>query len=203
VLAFEIEQKLKEYWQENAPKNMELIWGNVLKEVENQKFIKSLKPYKVVANLPYQITSAVLRKFLEIDNHPQTMVLMVQKEVAERICAPAGEMSVLSVAVQMRSEAKILFKVPKSKFWPVPKVDSAVLFLSIKPKEKIDEKLFFNLVKAGFANRRKKLFNNLRCIFKNLSEKDFVDLGFDLNIRAQELSILDWKKLYNLSVKLR
>jgi len=104
--------------------NIKIIWGNVLKEIESQK---SLKSYKVVANLPYQITSSVIRKFLELDNQPSEMILMVQKEVGERICAKPGQMSILSTAVQFYGQPKILLNVPRTKFFPSPKVDSVVI----------------------------------------------------------------------------
>ena len=160
VLAFEIEKKLEPYWTEQMSrlKNIEVIWGNVLttlslRGAESDEAISSpgdcraalamTKNYKVIANLPYQITSNVIRKFLEAEHKPELMVLMVQKEVAERICAkPAlpgeagkrsrGDMSVLAVSVQCYAEPEIVMNVPRSYFWPVPGVDSAIIKLRAK-----------------------------------------------------------------------
>ncbi len=139
VVAFEIEKKLQKYWEKDKPENVEIVWGNVLKILDIKILdikILDIDKYKVVANLPYQITSAVIRKFLETDNPPSVMVLMVQKEVAERICAKPGGMSLLSVAVQYYADAEIIAPVPRSSFWPEPKVDSAILRLRLEVKNR-------------------------------------------------------------------
>lgn len=194
VLAFEIEKKLEPYWQEKIAnqKNLEIIWGNALKQDIN------LKKYKVVANLPYQITSNIIRKFLEADNKPELMVLMVQKEVAERICAKAGDMSVLAVSVQYYAEPEIIMKVPKSDFWPVPAVDSAVIKIRIKNFELVtnNNEEFFRIVKTGFSSRRKILIKNLGAVAdrKKLLEI-FKELGINDMARAQELSVEQWRSL--------
>lgn len=201
VLAFEIEKKLAPYWQEQMEhnKNIEIVWGNVLREVESQESIKSLKSYKVVANLPYQITSNLIRTFLEMEYGPECLVLMVQKEVAERICAPAGEMSVLSVSVQYYGDPKIVTIVPRSYFWPAPAVDSAVIKIRIKNHEsrsKNDSEKFFKVVKAGFASRRKMLIKNLSAVAdKKVLRSLFQELDIDEQVRAQELSVEQWKLL--------
>jgi len=207
VKAFEIEKKLQAYWQKNKSDNLEIIWGNVL-QADLEKLDKN---YKVVANLPYQITSAVLRKFLESKHQPQTMIIMVQKEVAERICAQAGQMTVLSVSVQYYGQPEIVINVPKSYFWPSPKVDSAVLSIkNIKqPKYGFTDKQFFQIVKIGFANKRKLLLNNLLKLFIK-DKKDariklieiFNKLDLDKNIRAQELDLIKWIKLVGFLVKM-
>jgi len=191
VLSFEIEKKLESYWVEQISRhqNIEIIWGNVLKQDIN------LEKYKVIANLPYQITSNVIRKFLEAENKPELMVLMVQKEVAERICAKAGDMSVLSVSVQYYAEPEIVAQVPKSDFWPVPAVNSAVIKIkNIKPDKASEE--FFKIVKAGFANRRKMLIKNLGAVTdKKKLSAIFQELGINEKVRAQELSIEQWRNL--------
>lgn len=218
VKAFEIEKILMPYWDEvighpefisgskGMPKqarqdNIEIVWGNVLK---NQKLVVD-KNYKLVANLPYQITSNLIRVFLEAENKPEMMVLMVQKEVAERICAKEGEMSVLSVAVQFYAEPEIISQVPKSFFWPEPKVDSAVIKLKVRSGV-VQNANFFNIVKAGFANRRKLLIKNLESLFgrDNRSKLDqiFTDLGLNPKARAQELSVEKWKQLVSASYPL-
>jgi len=203
VTAFEIEKKLMPYWdgilkqvQDDKPKNIKIIWGNVLK---NQNLITE-KKYKVIANLPYQITSNLIRIFLEAENKPQSMVLMVQKEVAERICAKPGDMSVLSVSVQYFGRPEIITNVPRSFFWPEPNVDSAVIKISIHEAHDTNRgELFFKIVKAGFASKRKMLIKNLEVLAgKNNKTKllqIFKELGLNEKCRAQELSVGDWGKL--------
>jgi len=196
VISFEIERKLKDYWEKNRPENVEIVWGNVLREFEKIKIGK----YKVVANLPYQITSNVIRKFLEIDNPPQEMVLMVQKEVGERICANPGEMSLLSVATQYYAKPEIVMQVPRSSFWPAPEVDSAVIKLKIIEQEinKKEIKNFFEVVHVGFAQRRKFLIKNLEPLVgknRQVLKDIFKKIGLDEKVRAQELSVEQWKFL--------
>ncbi len=167
--------------------------------------INSLKNYKVVANLPYQITSSVIRFFLEQENKPEIMVLMVQKEVGERICAKPGDMSVLSLSVQFYGEPEIIAVVSRKDFYPEPKVDSVVIKIKSKNKAdlpKVDEKKFFNFVKAGFINRRKLLIKNLKNYLgkknKEAVGRAFEKMGFSNNIRAQELGVDEWLKLFLL-----
>jgi len=217
VIAFEIEKKLEGYWEENKLENVEIIWGNVLNKMEELILStgrQELKNYRVVANLPYQITSNLIRKFLEAKNPPSEMVLMVQKEVGERICAkPAcpsvagkrrrGQMSLLAVSVQYYSEPKILFNVSRNKFFPSPKVDSVVIKLKIDKTEKnINDKDFFQVVKIGFASKRKMLIKNLKVLEKDKAklENIFEKVGLDKKVRAQELSVEQWVELTKLLV---
>ncbi len=208
VLAYEIEKKIAPYWEERVKeyKNLEIIWGNVL---HSQKFTKSIRSleeigkYKVVANLPYQITSAVLRFFLEKENKPEMMVLMVQKEVGERICAKSGDLSVLGISIQYYGEPEIVQIVNRGDFYPAPKVDSAVIKIKIKKDlPEIDENKFFALVRAGFVNKRKLLSKNLQNYLgkknKEAIDKAFEKMGFLSNVRAQELSVEDWIKLFTM-----
>lgn len=191
VVSFEIEKKLSQYWedQKSVWKNVEIVWGNVLNQDIN------LGKYKVIANLPYQITSNVIRKFLEAENKPDCMVLMVQKEVAERICASPGDMSVLAISVQCYGEPEIIMNVPKADFWPVPGVDSAILKISHIKQENTGED-FFNIIKAGFANRRKILIKNLSAVAdKKKLTAIFQELGINDKARAQELSVEQWRNL--------
>jgi len=165
------------------------------------------KSYKVVANLPYNITSVFLRKFLELENKPQEMVLMLQKEVAERIVAQPPKMSLLAISVQFYTDAEIIKQVPKEHFWPQPEVDSAVIKLKIKSSYKsdkntehgIDVKGFFQLVKIGFSSKRKMLKNNLAAGYQ-ISQEEAANkikrAGFSAKSRAQELSLEDWVKLF-------
>jgi len=194
VIAFEIEKRLLDYWSDKKPSNMEIHWGNALKHLDYMPD----KKYKVVANLPYQITSLVIRAFLEADNAPTQMVLMVQKEVAERICAKPGDMSVLSVATQYYALPKIVTNVSRSNFWPEPKVDSAIIQLDLKKDQSptAESVRFFQLVKAGFANRRKLLIKNLESIIgkknKQKIKEAFVKMNIKETARAQELNVEQW-----------
>lgn len=200
LLAFEIEKKLEPYWDNelkkiniNEPK-LQIIWGNALKELS--KYIDALTKYKVVANIPYQITSNLIKTLLELKNPPQEMILMVQKEVAQRICAPIGEASILSLSVAYYATAEIIAFVPKHNFYPAPKVDSALI--KITPKQNPENILavdFFDLIKIGFSSRRKTLYNNLKSKYKKLALTDLENIGFNPQIRAQELSLNDWQKL--------
>ncbi|MBI4281844.1 16S rRNA (adenine(1518)-N(6)/adenine(1519)-N(6))-dimethyltransferase [Candidatus Uhrbacteria bacterium] len=165
--------------------------------------------FKVVANIPYRITAPILRMFLEGTPCPSLMVLMVQKEVAERVCAEPGQMSLLSVSVQYYAKPEIVRIVPRTAFDPPPKVDSAILRIhplknrvtknvSIETKSVMFEKRFFQLVKLGFSSRRKQLQNLLASglhIANEDAKKALQAVGLDTRIRAQELSIDDWKRL--------
>ncbi|MEI6587739.1 MAG: 16S rRNA (adenine(1518)-N(6)/adenine(1519)-N(6))-dimethyltransferase RsmA [Candidatus Moraniibacteriota bacterium] len=162
--------------------------------------------YKVIANIPYYITSPIIRLFLETNYPPTEMILMVQKEVAERICAKAGKLSILALSVQYYATPELLFTVPKTAFFPVPEVDSAVIRITRNErpayaKASTDEtKKFFKIVKAGFSAKRKTLVNNLSSSLK--LEKAFVEeklkqIGISQNQRAQELRMEDWKNLAN------
>jgi 16S rRNA (adenine1518-N6/adenine1519-N6)-dimethyltransferase len=176
-------------------------------EVVNQDILKlpiNLIKYKIVANLPYNITSIFLRKYLEIENKAESMVLMLQKEVAERIIAKPGKMSLLSVSIQFYARAEIVEVVRKENFWPEPEVDSAII--KITPRNVVllapeKEKDFFRLVKFGFSARRKMLKNNLAAGLKLDQaevENKIVEAGLKGKIRAQELSVNDWLKLLSI-----
>ena len=158
--------------------------------------------YKIVANLPYNISSVFLRKFLSSENKPESMVLMLQKEVAERICARPGEMSLLAISVQFYAKPEIVQSVDADCFWPEPAVGSAIIKLKVKSEKlKINEKEFFRLVKIGFSARRKMLKNNLAAGYK-IDQKIIAEkikmAGISENCRPQELSVDDWLKLFNL-----
>lgn len=209
LMAFEIEKKLEPYWQEISARlaqsqedNFEIIWGNVLR-ADPKIFPKN---YKVVANLPYQITSPVLKLFLEdLVNKPKELTLMVQKEVAERICAKPGDMSVLALSVQYFSQAEIVGEVKRNNFWPAPAVDSAIIKIALDQKRTDTEynKKFFQMVKIGFAQKRKLLIKNLLPFFgkqnKEKLKSALENMGFTQTVRAQELSIADWEQLLKIS----
>lgn len=168
---------------------------NLKSKIENPKF------YKVVANLPYYITSAVLRHVLEASVQPSLAIVMVQKEVAERICAKPGDLSLLAVSVQFYAEPRIVDHVPAGAFNPRPKVDSAVLRLDIRPQPAvagIDPKDFFRVVRAGFSQKRKQLLNTLSAglhLPKSEAAAALNAAGIDPKRRAETLSLDEWSAL--------
>lgn len=159
--------------------------------------------YKVVANIPYYLTSKLLRMFLENDNPPAVMALLVQQEVADRITAAPGAMSVLALSVQFYGTPLILGTVSRDKFQPPPQVDSAILQIKRRPRPAFDAdpQQLFRLIKAGFGERRKQLKNALAGGLRMESE-EVATLLEQADIkpaaRAQELSLEEWEKLYNL-----
>ncbi len=161
--------------------------------------ILELEDYKIVANLPYYLTVRVIRKFLETQNQPQEMILLIQKEVAQRICAQPPKTNLLAVSVQYYSQPKILGYISKNCFWPKPKVDSAIIRISgLKKRNCDDSKDFFKFVKAGFSFPRKQVANNLSKqlgVNKQEIETALVEIGFSQQARAENLSFQDWEKL--------
>ena len=159
------------------------------------------KNYKVVANVPYYITSKIVEKLMTAENKPSIAVLLVQKEVAERIAAEAGNMSILSVSVHIFAEAKLDIEVPRQFFTPPPKVDSQVVVLRTRNNPLItpeDQKDFFRIVKAGFSAKRKKLRSSLSGglgIDKSMAEELLKNAGISPDARAEDLAIEDWKRL--------
>ncbi|MDI6814886.1 MAG: 16S rRNA (adenine(1518)-N(6)/adenine(1519)-N(6))-dimethyltransferase RsmA [Dehalococcoidales bacterium] len=160
--------------------------------------------YKVVANLPYYITSPVLRHFLEASVKPQIMVVMVQKEVAEAIVAEPGQMSVLSISVQFYGKPKIISYVPAQSFYPPPEVDSAILWVDVYPQPAVavaDEGSFFELVRAGFTASRKQIGNSLAQGL-GLSKAEILSLleraGIVPQRRAETLTLDEWAQLWQV-----
>jgi len=193
VMARVLEKTLKE----NKINNVEIINKDILK-IPNYELL--ITNYKLIANLPYYITSPVIRKFLEAENRPQQMILMVQKEVAERIIAKNNKMSLLSVSVQFYAKPEIISYVSKDSFYPKPKVDSAIIKITPQQTPEINIKKFFELVKISFSSKRKKLKNNITPWLKMEKpdfEKILKELKINPNIRAENLSIKDWLKLFH------
>ena len=179
-------------------KNVEIVRDDILK-VNLNDFILKPKAYKIVANIPYYLTSYLIRNFLEIDNPPKEMILMIQKEVAQRIVTRPPRMSLLAVSVQFYAKPEIIAFVPKKSFWPQPKIDSAIIKITINKKQLIiDRDLFFKIVKAGFSQPRKQILNNLA---KGLKlNKEVVKSWFQKNKikseqRAETLNVKDWINL--------
>lgn len=158
-------------------------------------------PYKVVANLPYYITSAVLRHLLEADQPPMLAVVMVQREVARRMCAQPGDMSLLAVGVQFYAVPKIVQKVPAGAFHPRPKVDSAVVRLDVRPQTAVPDvepEWYFTVVRAGFSQKRKQLRNSLSAGLGMAKDEVVAKMqaaGIDPRRRAETLSLAEWGTL--------
>ncbi|HCC23461.1 TPA: ribosomal RNA small subunit methyltransferase A [Candidatus Falkowbacteria bacterium] len=202
VVAVELDRQMmyvlkKEFRQ---TENLILINDSILK-VAPSRIVDNFetKEYKIVANIPYNITAHFLRQFLETEFRPRKMVLLVQKEVAERVTARAGKMSLLGVSAQFFAEPKIVGLVPAKSFYPVPRVDSAILVFDVTgPRFEIDEKIFFQTVRIGFSAKRKQLKNNLAAGFRlsaNEVEQFLLAAGLKSTVRAQELAVEDWARL--------
>jgi 16S rRNA (adenine1518-N6/adenine1519-N6)-dimethyltransferase len=157
--------------------------------------------YIAAANIPYHITSAIIRHLLESEPKPRRIVLTIQKEVAERICAKPGDLSLLALSVQVYGSPRIVAKIPAGSFHPAPKVDSAILRVDIYDEPLIArENLpnFFKLIKAGFGQKRKTLRNSLSAglsIGKTETESALKEAGIDPMRRAESLSIEEWEKV--------
>jgi len=175
-----------------------LVHEDIL-EFEAKSYNLKAGSYKIVANIPYYITGLILRQFLESDYQPASMVLMVQKEVAERICARDGKESILSMSVKAYGEPVYIRTVPKTDFEPAPNVDSAVLLINNISKSffsDLSENRFFEVVKKGFGQKRKMLKGNL-----DLSEEIMEKCGIPVKARAENLNLTQWKCLARVKVK--
>ena len=157
--------------------------------------------YKVVANIPYYITSAVIRHLLEAPVRPERVVLTMQQEVAERILSRDEKMSLLSLSVQIYGQARIASQIPAACFIPEPKVDSSVLIVDIYPEPKLSGEevdLLFRLAHAAFNQKRKMLRNSLRTVLGGDSDvvsAKLLEVGIDPQARPENLAIDDWIKL--------
>lgn len=211
TVAVELDTRLKPVLEETLKEfdNVKIVFGDALK-LDLQKLIKEefsdCKRVTVAANLPYYITSPVIIKLLTENLPIEKIVVMVQKEAAERICAPIGsrEAGVISVAVSYRSQSEILFNVGKEAFFPSPNVNSAVIALNILKEPPVNvenEEKFFKLVKAGFNERRKtlanSLFNTLK-IDKETVYSALESIGLDRNIRCEKLTLSDFANLESI-----
>lgn len=199
VIAVEFDEALARDLPKRVPAdNLRVVRQDILKFD-----LTSLPPdYKVVANIPYYLTSNLLRVLCESSNHFSVAALLVQKEVTERVCAKPGDMSLLSVSVQFYCEPSLDEIVPAKLFTPPPKVDSQILKLRYRPQPLfpgIDTRQFFRIVKAGFAQRRKTLLNSLSAGLHLSREQTSAVLeraNVAPNTRAQNLSLDNWYALY-------
>lgn len=206
ILAVEKDEDLLPLLEEKFKEDIEnsrlsLIYGDVL-NFDFEKYSLESCAYKIIANIPYNITGAILKKFLGGENQPRQMVLMVQKEVADRILAKNNKESVLSISVKAYGQPSHITKVSKRYFSPSPKVDSAVISINKINKNffsenSIEEKAFWNLVKTGFSHKRKTLLNNLKNFNKKINWTEALQcLNLDLKTRPENLSLSDWKELF-------
>jgi len=206
VIAVELDRKMVALLRETLAgvPNVEILERDILKTPVEDLVAG---PYKVVANLPYYITSAVLRHFLEAARQPKSLVIMVQKEVAKQVVAKPPEMSLLSVSVQFYSVPKVMSPVPAGAFYPPPKVDSAILRIDVLPHRRLPpdrEAIFFKLARAGFSTRRKQLGNALSSglgIEKAAAVGLLRQSGIDSARRAETLTIDEWLSLLRIYIE--
>ena len=201
VVAVETDAVLAELLRRDAPENLEVVEEDFL-----QFDLHRLgKDYKVIANIPYYLTSKIFRLLMESTNPPSVMSLLIQKEVAERIAARPGKMSVLALSVQYYGKPSLVQVVERFKFWPAPKVDSAILKVEFTgPVFPADRDKLFRLIKAGFGEKRKQLKNALAGGL-NISSETALELlkvaKLGPTARAQELDLAAWERLYNATIK--
>jgi len=207
VIAVELDDRLAALLKKTLAsfENVTIVNDDVL-NIEPEDLLKGQKAgpvYKVVANLPYYITSPVLRHFLTAAAKPRVMIVMVQKEVAEAIAAGPGDMSILSVSVQFYGKPEIIRRVPAQSFYPAPEVDSALLRIGLYPEPAVavDEGGFFELVRAGFSAPRKQIGNSLsqgvglgKAQVLPLLEK----ADIDWQRRAETLTLEEWARLWRV-----
>lgn len=200
VTAVELDQRFLPILQTELDyfENVRVIHGDILAQNLNELFAE---PYKVVANVPYYITGAILRHLLSAQQKPTTVVMTVQKEVAERITAVPPKMSLLAISIQLYGHAELLTTIKAGAFWPRPDVDSAVLRLNLFPEPLlpfVEEKEFFKIVKAGFSQKRKQLKNNLRQLGYNSDEVTAVlqAAQIDGRRRAETLTLTEWLAIH-------
>lgn len=176
-----------------------LIHGDITEKIQGLPLEKT---YKLIANIPYYLTGYILRSYLEIEKKPERMVLMLQKEVADRIVARDKKESILSIAVKAYGTPHIVKKVPARYFTPAPKVDSAVISIeNISRKNfqnKVEEKRFFDIVKTGFAHKRKQIAGNLKEIFGDETLAVLSRAGIQPNARAEDITLEHWLALARL-----
>ena len=196
VLAIELDDKLFEKLKTELAgfHNLELVHGDAL-----QFPYEDLPRFKVVANIPYYITTPIIFRLLDAKKNLDSMTLTLQKEVAERIVAKPGgkDFGVLSLMIQYYAEATFEFMIPKQAFRPSPKVDSAVVHMRILDKPSVavkDEELFFRLIRTAFSQRRKMLSNSLKSLSGDV--KSWLDqAGIEAKRRPETLSIDEFAKL--------
>lgn len=204
LMAIELDRELVRRLQDHFidSKHVSVLEGNIL-DIHLEEVISESSfgahGYKIIANIPYYITAPIIRTLLSLKERPSAMTLMVQDEVAERLAAPPGKMSLLSVMAQYYSDVEKKLFVPKEAFDPSPKVESAIVHLVPKrPYDQAADQALFRIVRAGFSARRKTLANNLSAGFsvpREKVEEMLLALGLRKDVRAQALSVEEWMRL--------
>jgi 16S rRNA (adenine1518-N6/adenine1519-N6)-dimethyltransferase len=199
VIAVELDERLIPILEDVLPDSVELHHADIL-DTDVEALVGD-GDYKIVANLPYYITSAILRHLLEVQHKPTALVLTVQQEVAERIVAKPGDMTVLAVSVQFYGKPKIVSKIGAAAFYPQPDVASAVVRIDVfsePPVSVPDERSFFKVVRAGFSQKRKQLKNalgdGLQLTHAQAAEH-LTAAGIDPTRRAETLALEEWAAL--------
>jgi len=198
VTAIEKDKELIPLLQEKFAKEIfEKRLALINEDILNTEFQE--EKYKLVANIPYYITGQIIRKFLTSEKQPEKIVLLVQKEVAERIVAQNKKESLLSISVKIYGTPKYIKTVKAGSFTPAPSVDSAILLIDDISRDffkGISENRFFEILHAGFAHKRKQLYGNLRAVFdENILREKMREAGISETIRAEDVSISEWKNL--------
>jgi len=200
VIGVEKDKRLADFLKDTYKdyNNLEIINDDILK-IDLQNIIK--EEYKVVSSLPFYISSPLFRKFLEGEGKPKEMTLIVQREIAEKVVAKPGRLSILGVFVQIYAEPSLVKFIKCSSFWPKPKVEAAILklYLLENPRFDIESKKFFRIVKGGFGERRKKLINSLSgglALSRDFISKILEEIKIKNDARAEDLSLEEWYKLY-------
>lgn len=204
VVAVETDHELALLLQQAGAANLEVVEQDIL-EYDLRRLPTD---YKVVANIPYYLTSKIFRLLLEASNPPAMMVLLIQKEVAERIVAPPGKLSVLALSVQYYAQPELIGVVDRHKFWPAPKVDSAILRVlrRSQPAFAAEPAKLFRLIKAGFGEKRKQLKNSLAGglnVTPEYAAQVLHAAKIPVEARAQELALADWQRLYRACLKVK
>jgi 16S rRNA (adenine1518-N6/adenine1519-N6)-dimethyltransferase len=206
VIAVELDDHLVEILREQLTdfSNIEIIHEDILQVPDSLVSPLPNLGYKVVGNLPYYITSAILRLFLENEPRPSLIVVTIQREVAERIVAKPGEMNLLAVSVQFYGQPRIVMRIKAGAFYPRPEVDSAVVRIDVGERstvtldQGIDESAFFRVARAGFGQKRKTLRNSLSAglgLSPLSVEKALTQAHVDPRRRAETLSLEEWAKV--------
>ncbi|HET7035085.1 MAG TPA: 16S rRNA (adenine(1518)-N(6)/adenine(1519)-N(6))-dimethyltransferase RsmA [Thermomicrobiaceae bacterium] len=206
VIAVELDRRLAAHLAGAGITGVEVIEADIL--ATDIAELTRGRPYVVVANLPYNIATAVIEHLLAGPARPQRLLVMVQREVAERIVAQPPKMSILAVAVQFYGTPRIVMRIGPGAFIPAPKVESAVLRIDVAPQPPLpapEQPAFFRLVRAGFGQRRKQLANALAAglrASKEAVERALLDAGVAPERRAETLTIADWLRLYHAAAPL-
>jgi 16S rRNA (adenine1518-N6/adenine1519-N6)-dimethyltransferase len=210
VVAVELDRELASVLPRLVPESVQIVHGDALTFDVTAHLAE---PYKVVANLPYQITSPFLFRYLSLSPRPTLLVVMIQKEVAERIVAPGGQLSYLAVAVQSTARVRIVRQVPPGAFFPRPKIESAVIRLDPLPEPLVpfeQREAFLRVVRAGFTQPRKTLLNSLGqglgqgSGWERAEVRDLLDAAqIAPERRPQELSLQEWRALFEAHQQIR